>query len=298
MINLLDALVCPTCGQKLFRENSSLKCPYSHTFDVSKSGYVNLLPPGKEKNSRTGDEKIMVKARTDFLSKGLYDNLSLKIAEILADRFNDDIIAADLGSGDGYHTFNYTKEFAKNHSIMTLGFDASKYAAEHGMKLSRAAGYCPKTGVGGTAPLPSQLYFFPANIFSLPIADNSVNACVSMFAPVPWSEAARILDKDDGVSALIIASSGKNHLMEMRQLIYNEVRVSDFLPEPEGDFVLQSRENLTYKINLQSADDIRNLFMMTPFYYKTTGEGRDRLYSKDSLEVTVDVNYSVFALEK
>lgn len=35
---------------------------------------------------------------------------------------------------------------------------------------------------------------------------------------------------------------------------------------------------------------------MTPFYYKTTEEGKNRLYSHSQLDVTVDVNYSVYSL--
>lgn len=45
-------------------------------------------------------------------------------------------------------------------------------------------------------------------------------------------------------------------------------------------------------------EDIRALFVMTPFYYKTTEEGRARLLNNDTLRVRVDVNLSVFEAEE
>ena len=73
MKNILDFLRCPHCGTSLVRPDDSrtLRCPAGHAFDLAKSGYVNLLPPGKEKNARSGDEREMVKAREEFLALGL-----------------------------------------------------------------------------------------------------------------------------------------------------------------------------------------------------------------------------------
>jgi hypothetical protein len=47
-------------------------------------------------------------------------------------------------------------------------------------------------------------------------------------------------------------------------------------------------------VKIESTEDIKSLFMMTPFYYKTSERGRDALFALSELEVTVDVNYSFF----
>ena len=41
---MLD-LLCPVCGGRLAREKTVWRCESRHSFDVARSGYVNLLPP-------------------------------------------------------------------------------------------------------------------------------------------------------------------------------------------------------------------------------------------------------------
>jgi 23S rRNA (guanine745-N1)-methyltransferase len=77
----------------------------------------------------------------------------------------------------------------------------------------------------------------------------------------------------------------------------NQVRLSDFEPEAAEGFSLVASDELCYETTIETNDDIRNLFMMTPFYYKTTEAGRERLYSKESLKITVNVNYSIFKVD-
>ncbi len=298
MKNILDILICPSCGSEMKRLDGSLKCTNNHSFDIARCGYVNLLPPGKGKNSHTGDIKEMVKARVDFLKTGYYEKISSTLAELIADYFREkkELVLTDMGAGEGYHTLNITENLIKNgYQITALGFDASKYASEMGMKKSKAENLAPRSGIGADFEGTSQLFFFPANIFSLPISDGSTDAAVSMFAPIPWNECRRIL-RNDGILAVV--SSGKNHLIELREVIYENVDLTEFHPSDNDGFTLIREENLTYKIDLSTPEEIQNLFVMTPFYYKTSEEGKNRLYEKKSLSVTVDVNYTVFKLKQ
>lgn len=296
MKEILSILKCPVCGEKLSRVNKSLTCLANHTFDVSKSGYVNMLPPGKEKNSHTGDERDMVRARVDFLSKGYYGMISTSLSDLLMTYVKDCgdcVTLADMGCGEGWHTVRIAERLAEkltDKRILTVGFDASKYAAECASKLARSKNLMPKGGIGADFD-ENASYFMPANIFELPLCDNSVDFAVSMFAPVAGDEAHRILGKG---GILVVVSSARDHLIEMRQTIYDEVRLSDSLPQTPEGFCRISDDSLKYSVTLDSTKDISSLFMMTPFYYKTTAEGRERLLAKSSLEVTVNVNYSVF----
>ena len=293
-LSVLDYIVCPICHETLKREGGSLVCPIKHTFDVSRAGYVNLLPPGKEKNSHTGDEKAMIRARADFLSCGHYKEISSFLAALIVKNAENISSFCDMGSGEGYHTVNIAKTVHEitGNPVMAIGADASKYGAECASRLSRSAGMMSNDGIGGEDGGECSAYFIPANIFNLPVKDQSLDAAVSMFAPIPWNECRRIL-KPGGVLAVV--SSGKEHLIEMRKIIYDEVRDADFKPCDVSDgFSVVASDSLLYTAHLSTAKEICDLFTMTPFYYKTTQEGRARLFSHSSLNITVNVNYTLF----
>lgn len=296
-MTIFDYVICPVCGGDLRRAEKTILCERGHTFDVAKAGYVNLLPPGKEKNARTGDEKTMVRARVDFLSKNYYSQISDTAARLIYDALGsggltDGTLAfADMGCGEGYHTCRIAEKLSEHGSITALGFDASKYAAECASKRARAMGFLPRDGVGAENLSDTQAYFLPANLFHLPLRDHSLDAAVSMFAPIAAEETHRILKRG---GLLCVVSSGRDHLIELRRLIYDDVHLSDSLPPLPCGFREVSCTRTAYSVNVASREDIESLFVMTPFYYKTTEEGRNRLLANDSLDITVDVNISIF----
>ena len=61
------------CQKPLCREERRLVCPAGHSFDVARSGYVNLLLSQQTGRKHHGDDKRMVKARSAFLERGYYD---------------------------------------------------------------------------------------------------------------------------------------------------------------------------------------------------------------------------------
>lgn len=294
-VSILDILVCPSCGNRLTRAEKSLVCPSGHTFDIARSGYVNLLPPGKSKNSHTGDEKAMIAARTGFLSRGHYTRISSVLADLVASDRDGAITLCDMGSGEGYHTVNLAKRIgAAGREVLAVGFDASKFGAEAAAKLAVREGIAPRDGVGADFSPAIQACFVPANIFHLPTRDECFDVSVSMFAPIAWDEVRRTLRRG---GTLAVASSGREHLIEMRRIIYDDVREGDFSPEAAAGFTKIGEESLEYGITLSSGEEISDLFKMTPFYFRTTESGRKRLGSLDSLEVTVSVKYSLFRKE-
>jgi len=288
-MNVLNILRCPLCQGTLTRENRTLRCESCHCFDMAKEGYVNLLPPGKGKNARTGDEKDMLRARREFLSGGYYAPISDGIAALLKKHLpSGETVLCDSGCGEGWHTLRYTGKLAETgHApVLSVGFDASKYGAACGMKSARQAGISCDIG----ADTDVQAFFFPGNLFSLPLADSSVSCVISMFAPLAAEENLRVL-RPDGI--LLTAASGKEHLREMRQLLYTDVHYSEKEPEYSG-FVLADKDTIRYSVTLPDPDTIRNLFMMTPFYYKTTAEGRERLLAVETLTLMVETELRVY----
>ncbi len=266
----------------MYAEGASLFCrgERRHCYDIAKSGYVNLLPPGKRSNSRTGDDREMLKCRRDFLSGGFYDRISQTAAKVALDSIakKDLVVFADAGCGDGYHALNIEKHF-KKHGVLSapIGLEASKSGAELAAKLSKKE--------------ESNSFFAAANIFDMPLADNSCHVVFSMFAPVPDSEAFRVL-KDDG--ALVVCSSGSYHLWEMREVLYGEPILSPPLDRTPEGFTLISNTQLKYTFTLDTTDLIRSLFTMTPFYWRCTKEGREKLLSLEALTVRCETEYNVY----
>ena len=315
-MNVFDLICCPVCGGSLHREGQSLMClgeGRRHCFDIASSGYVNLLPPGKGKNSHTGDDKFMISARAEFLGKGYYSRMSERLGQIIASLAKESgkthISLVDAGCGEGYHTCNIVNTIVENGIGATaIGFDASKHGAAAASKRAKREGLFNTWNESSENTafvensydkfLPDNenvkdgsACFAAGNIFTLPINSASADFVVSMFAPVAGEENFRIL-KDDGY--LAVAAAGENHLYELRKVLYDDPRGSSGeVVTPEG-FELVSKETFAYKTTVQSENDIKCLFSMTPFYYRTSREDKAKLDGLENLEITVETVFFVY----
>ncbi len=299
-MDILDLIRCPSCGGPLHPETGcpgpgSLRCAAGHTFDVSKQGYVNLLPPGRASNQRSGDEAEMLRARRRFLSGGYYDRFSETVSEMAGD-ISGETVLFDLGSGDGYHTVRAAVNISQKHGcrVLALGFEASKNGATMGCRLAEELGLHSRKLFECSGNAGTEVHFLPANIFRLPAADRCAGLVLSMFAPIPWDEAGRVLLPG---GKLIAVSAGPDHLIEMRKVLYDRVETNDFLPEAPAGFRPAGRVSDRYTISVGNPDALGDLLKMTPHYYRATAENRERLLRKDGMELTVDVNCTVFELE-
>lgn len=291
-MELYEKLICPLCRTPLHREENALVCNNAerrHCYDLARSGYVNLLPPGKEKNSHTGDDRGMIAARTRFLDKGHYFAISKRVAELTASSVTDDnnrLTVIDCGCGEGYHTCNILKTLSgASIDADMIAFDASKHGCDRGSKRAFSGGYSPKNTDGCRA------VFSVGNIFAMPVKDGIADAVISMFAPIPGAEASRCLNKG-GILAVI--SAGERHLFELRELLYDTPRESGGNVEvPEG-FIEDGFERLTYSFTVTGSDELWDLFTMTPFYYRTSFADSKKLRSVDVLTATADVKITLF----
>ncbi len=247
--------ICPVCGGVLFKTENRLKCLRSHSFDISKQGYVNLLMSGG--SGRHGDDKAMVAARRSFLEKGYYSPLREVICEVVGSKNT----MLDSGCGEGY----YTSAFAKSNEV--VGIDISKEA------LKFSAKKCPCCE------------FAVASINAIPLPADSVDLITNIFAPVYPSEFSRIL-KNGG--RYITAMPLENHLFSLKKAIYANPYLN---PTPATDlegFELIGTKEVKYRFDLDNNEDIRSLFMMTPYYYKTSREDQAKLSDISSLTVEAE----------
>ena len=290
-----DLLICPLCKEPLGPAEGALRCPAGHSYDVSRAGYVNLLPPGKGRNAKTGDERDMIRARSAFLRRGRYDPIDRAVAELLADNLpggdpSRERILCDMGAGEGTHTVKIAGLLHEKTGlpVLSLGFDASKHGAESGCRYARSLGCFDD---GGTSPV--RVVCLPANLFHLPVRDGCADAALSLFAPIAWEETGRILSPG---GLFLAVSSGREHLLELRRILYDEVRFTEFHPAPpEGSpFDFLGRTTAAFPVELGDPSEIRELFTMTPFFHRVPASGRERLEKTERLTVTVQAELSLW----
>lgn len=115
-------LICTVrgCGQPLTREAQRVTCPRGHSFDIARSGYINLLQPQDKKSKEPGDSASMVQARRRLHDRGITRPLYDAIATLLqAERSEASIV--DVGCGDGY----YLGTLASETGCRACGIDLS-----------------------------------------------------------------------------------------------------------------------------------------------------------------------------
>ncbi len=59
------------CHLGLVRQSRVFVCPRRHTFDIARSGYVNLLQPQDRRSPNAGDSKDALAARAALLAAGV-----------------------------------------------------------------------------------------------------------------------------------------------------------------------------------------------------------------------------------
>ncbi len=269
MVYNMSCFICPVCKEQLNVADKSYACCNRHTFDISKDGYVNLLMSQQSSLKRHGDDKLMVRARREFLEKGFYEPLQKTLCDVISKKCRHDAVIADIGCGEGY----YTGAVADSADYMISGIDISKDALKIASKSLK------------------NCEFAVASAFTLPYADKSIDCILNVFAPSAYGEFSRIL-KDDGV--LIKAVPLSDHLWELKCALYDVPYKNK--PEKRDDelFGLVSTNELKYKITLTCNEDIMNLFKMTPYYYKTGREETQKLMNLNKLSVTVHFGVEVY----
>lgn len=266
-------LICPICEKRFFKAEGALKCENSHSFDISSSGYVNLLNPGKKNNFKAGDSKEMIRARTSFLTSGYYDKIRDALCNILSVNSGDLIV--DAGCGEGYYTESVAKAYPESE---VMGIDMSKYGVEHGAKSAR------RNGV-------SNLSYIVSSIFSIPLPDNSVSTVINMFAPVAYSEFIRIMKSG---ATLIVGVAGKTHLDGLKNILYSDVYENEESTDKYDGFEFTECRNLKYEAKILGNDTIKNLFTMTPYYFRTSFDDKKKLDNIEELSTHIEVNFYIY----
>ena len=284
-MNIIKAhnLACPIDGARLESHEKQLICNNGHVFDIARQGYVNLLPVQHKRTKHPGDSKAMVLARTHFLNSGIYEAIANKLNELVHSQIADakEICFLDAGCGEGYYfdaLLNYLSGKKGTHNLSFVGLDISKDAIVQASKRNKQISW-----VVGTNRKP-------------PVAEKSIDIILCLFGFLSAPGFKKVL-KPGG--KIIVVDPGPEHLKELREIIYPEIKKSDqagLLQTEKTGFSLINSEALQFKVNITNNEQINNLLIMTPHFYRASKHGREVACNLPQLDLTVDVLFSV--LEK
>lgn len=266
---------CPVCGLPLVTVDNLIKrCAGGHSFDRARAGYYNLLVGAGA--GTHGDNREMVEARRAFLSAGHYAPLAERVAALAAESIGRGGTVLDVGAGEGYYTDAVCRALrAAGVEADVLAFDISRDAAK---QLARRN---------------SDIRAAVASAYSMPVGDSSCDLALLLFSPLAIEEISRVLKPR---AKFIMVFPGEMHLFGLKRAIYDTPYKNKPEPTELRGFRLLSDEELRYEITLADPTDIRNLFMMTPYAYRTGKEGRERVLSLDRL--ATEVSFRILVYEK
>ena len=220
-------LLCPVrdCNMPLSREKRRLLCPGKHSFDVARSGYINLLQPQDRRSKQPGDTAAAVAARRRLHDRGFTEPLLHGIDAII-DASPSDIVL-DAGCGDGFYLGTLA---LKN------GFDA------HGVDISVSAADAAARRYPGCEWVVANADRF------VPYADRSFSIVLSITARMNARQFRRVL-RDDG--RLLVALPAPQDLVELRGT--GRDRAARTVETFANDFTLSERKRVTTAANLDAA---------------------------------------------
>jgi 23S rRNA (guanine745-N1)-methyltransferase len=220
-------LVCPVrhCHLPLQQVDRRLVCERGHSFDVARTGYINLLQPQDRRSKHPGDTAAAIAARRQLHDRGVSAPLLNAIAEIICPSPSD--IVLDAGCGDGFYLGSFASQ---------TGFRA------HGVDISVSA-------IEGAARRYPDCEWIVANADRfVPYAERSFSIVMSITARMNADEFRRVL-RDDG--RLLVALPAPDDLIELRGSGRDRIArtVETFAPH----FTLVDQRRITTTADLDAA---------------------------------------------
>jgi 23S rRNA (guanine745-N1)-methyltransferase len=220
----MPQLVCSvrTCHLPLAIDDRRAVCPRGHTFDVARSGYINVLQPQERRSRNPGDSAEAVAARRRFLDRGHAEPLLRAIRAMLPDVRE----ILDAGCGEGYYLGSIGRGCGIDISAAAIDLAARRYP---------------------------QCQWIVANADRfIPYADASYDLVLSITGRMNAPEFRRVL-RGDGF--LLVALAAPDDLTELRGRGRDRVArtVATF-----GEFELVRRERVmtVAELNAREAADI------------------------------------------
>jgi 23S rRNA (guanine745-N1)-methyltransferase len=273
-------LACPIDGKPLQCREKQFICEHGHVYDIARQGYVNLLPVQHKRTREPGDSKAMVIARTQFLQSGIYQPIAATLAQIVSEHLttDQDYCLMDAGCGEGYY-FDFIagvlERLPGDGHLSFIGLDISKPAIIEAAKKNKHIRW-----IVGTNRQP-------------PVAQHSVDIIICVFGFHSFEGFDQAL-KPGGM--IILVEPGTDHLKELREIIYKELKKNaprDISATTPAVFSPIGTQSLQFRTGEIDNEQIHNLLVMTPHLYRATKEGKEAAASLQTLELTVDVVFTL-----
>lgn len=242
------------CRTPLTRNDRSVVCERGHSFDLARSGYLNLLQPQDRRSREPGDSAEMVAARRRIL-----DGFGATFVEAMLRVVPPAATVLDAGCGEGHH----------------LGALRSRSECEaHGVDISVPA-------IDAAARRYPHCTFVVANADRfLPYAGASFELVTSITARLNPDEFRRVLRPG---GTLLVAIAGDDDLVELRGQSRDRVErtVEMFAPA----FSCVRRERVSTRVTLDR-DALRDVVVST---YRPR-----RMPEAETMEVTMSRDLLLF----
>jgi 23S rRNA (guanine745-N1)-methyltransferase len=270
----MATLVCSVrdCGRALVQTGRTMVCERGHSFDVARSGYVNLLQPQDARSRTPGDSAETVAARQRFLDGGYESHVVDSVVSVVASllpRPHASIL--DVGSGSGH----YLAAIAAS-----LDLDA------HGLDISA-------TAVDRAARSQPTLSWVVANADRrIPYASGSFDVVLSVTSRRNRAEFHRILTPG---GALVVVIPAADDLVELREIVLGAGVAANRLERVVADlaeeFAFVRHVESRGRVHLEP-DAARDALLAT--YRGVRSSQRERTLDLAALEVTLAREILVF----
>ncbi|MGC4082934.1 MAG: methyltransferase domain-containing protein [Vicinamibacterales bacterium] len=214
------------------RERSTWRCAAGHTFDIARSGYVNLLQPQDRKSREPGDTRESVESRAALLARGVGRETIDAVLDLarVTRVLGEPTVVVELGAGSG----EAIGTLSADPGITGVGIDLSSAAATLAARRFPAV-----TWVVANADR------------RLPLRDLSVDMVLSINARRNPPECHRILAPH---GRLIVAIPAADDLIELRAFVQGAIiardRVDSLVAEHARWFDVVDRRTVRQQLEL------------------------------------------------
>ncbi|MER2088246.1 MAG: putative RNA methyltransferase [Sporosarcina sp.] len=257
---------CPICSSgMMMADKSQLVCTDNHSFDLSKSGYINLAPQAHA----TKYDKSLFEARKIVMSSGFFNPVLDYITDKIATHTDkrEQAFILDAGCGGGTHLSAILSQLPGNK--IGVGIDLAKEG------ITAAAKEYPGS------------IWSVADLANCPFQSNQFDVILNILSPANYAEFTRLL-KCDGLFIKAVPESG--YLKELRAVFYeDEGRKDD--TDPVARFAehydVVSTERITYVFPL-APGLLAPLIRMTPLTWGASEEKIEEALGMDIQNITID----------
>lgn len=227
-------LLCPVreCHQPLTRDERRYVCPRKHSFDIARTGYINLLQPQDRRSKHPGDTTAAVAGRRRLHDLGITGPLLRAIVELSRPQADDSVL--DVGCGDGYYLGSLARE---------------SHCAAHGVDISIAA-------IDAAARRYPEVQWIVANGDRfIPYADSAFSLVLSITARMNGPEFRRVV-REEG--RLLVAIPAPDDMVELRGPGRDRAARTIETFSADFTFVQQARVTTAADLTAEAMEDVRH----------------------------------------